>query len=371
MITSIGIKNFKCFSHLRLPLGKLTLLTGFNAGGKSSAVQPLLLIAQGLRRNLETEEFALNGDLVRLGSAADIMPPDAVSPFVEILVEASRGSVRWSLEARALDRQLRQHPASAASGSTQDESNDTTASIRKTIAALTFISAVREGVSDTYPYPDEVDARVPDVGILGEFAPFIFGMRADDIVPVQRRQTAETGTTLRKQVAAWIGTLFPHAQANVRLLPDVSLANLQFRTSDLGAWRRPVNVGYGFTYAFPIVVALLTAIEGQIVVVDSPEAHLHPAAQSVMGQLLVQFAKAGVQIIVETHSDHLLNGVRLALRAGMMDATETYVHFFTGARNGAHGVVSPTINAAGALSEWPAGFFDQSERDLALLSGWD
>jgi CRISPR-associated Cas5-like protein len=165
--------------------------------------------------------------------------------------------------------------------------------------------------------------------------------------------------------------LFPGAQANVQLIQQLSLLGLQFRLSDIGAWRRPANIGYGLTYSFPIIVALLTAREDQIVVVDSPEAHLHPFAQSQMGMLLGHFAAAGVQIIVETHSDHLLNGVRLAVKKAIVRNSDVRIHFFTGAGPTGHGVLTPGLDAEGRIDQWPEGFFDQFEKDLSHLAGWD
>ncbi len=116
---------------------------------------------------------------------------------------------------------------------------------------------------------------------------------------------------------------------------------------------------------------MLAAREDQIVVVDSPEAHLHPFAQSQMGMLLAHFAAAGVQIIVETHSDHLLNGVRLAVKKGIVGNSDVRIHFFTGAGPTGHGVLSPALDSEGRIDEWPEGFFDQLERDLSRLAGWD
>ena len=192
----------------------------------------------------------------------------------------------------------------------------------------------------------------------------------DSEVSAEKRHPQEQATSFRKQLDAWIGSLFPGAQANVQLLPQVSRLSLQFRLFDTGSWRRPANIGYGLTYAFPILVSLLAADAGQIVVIDSPEAHLHPSAQSQMGRLLAHFAAAGVQVLVETHSDHLLNGVRLAVKDQIIAHTDLEIHFFAGATRDTHGVVSPTIDRAGRINDWPKGFFDQSDNDLSVLSGW-
>ena len=145
---------------------------------------------------------------------------------------------------------------------------------------------------------------------------------------------------------------------------------LQFRLSETGEWRRPANVGYGLTYAFPILVALLAAEPGDIVVIDSPEAHLHPQAQSRMGWMLAAFAAAGLQLIVETHSDHVLNGIRLAVREQLLLSSKLSLLFFAGSSLNGHGVTSPRIDGEGRIYEWPDGFFDQSDKDVAQLAGW-
>jgi predicted ATPase len=145
---------------------------------------------------------------------------------------------------------------------------------------------------------------------------------------------------------------------------------LQFRLSETGEWRRPANVGYGLTYAFPILVALLAAESGDIIILDSPEAHLHPQAQSRMGWLLAVFAAAGIQLVIETHSDHVLNGIRLAVRDKILPVTKLSLLFFTGASLAGHGVICPRVDEQGRINEWPDGFFDQSDKDIAQLAGW-
>jgi len=106
-----------------------------------------------------------------------------------------------------------------------------------------------------------------------------------------------------------------------------------------------------------------------VVIIDSAEAHLHPRAQSAVGRFLGQMAGAGLQVLVETHSDHLLNGIRLAVRDSLIRSRDVALHFFEA--GGATGqVTSLAIDDNGAISDWPEGFFDQTERDLAILSGW-
>ena len=118
-----------------------------------------------------------------------------------------------------------------------------------------------------------------------------------------------------------------------------------------------------------MLVTMLTAELGSVVVIDSAEAHLHPRAQSAVGRFLGQMAGAGRQILVETHSDHLLNGIRLAVRDSLVKPHDVAVHFFD-AGDATGQVTSLTIDDNGAIGDWPEGFFDQAERDLAILSGW-
>jgi predicted ATPase len=127
---------------------------------------------------------------------------------------------------------------------------------------------------------------------------------------------------------------------------------------------RPPNVGFGLSYALPIVVAALTAIPGTLLIVESPEAHLHPAGQSAIGHFLAQVAGSGVQTVVESHSDHVLNGIRRAVaESRVIQADDVVVHFF-----GTSGASRLEIKDSGAVTEWPEGFFDQTETDLSHLA---
>jgi CRISPR-associated Cas5-like protein len=356
-VHAVSMEGFKCFDNLRLELGQLTLVTGFNGGGKSTALQPMLLLAQALRlATLDT--LPLNGPLVRLGTAGDIAPIQSERPMLlKVEGDAASLSVQPALQAGDRGLSLRAAPESRSSDR-----------LERALKTLSFLGAVRMGAEDAFPIPERIDVR--DVGHDGRFAPFWFDQLADEDVDPRRRRPGTEAATFRRQIDSWLSSLFPGAEANVQNVIAMSQMNLQFRLAELGSWRRPSNIGYGLTYAFPILVALLAAGPDQVIVIDSPESHLHPSAQSQMGRILTTFASAGVQIVVETHSDHLLNGVRLAVRDGVLLPEELRIHFFSGPNGKEHRVTSPGIGAEGQIYEWPEGFFDQGEKDLAQLAGW-
>lgn len=358
-ISASYMEGFKCFERLRLELGALTLVTGFNGGGKSTALQPLLLIAQTYRSG-DRRNMSLNGALTKLGTAGDIAP---ANPNLKMIIQAEgqNGSIKFEPKLRAGDRVL---PISALpDGPSQD------VRLSAGLSTLSFLGTVRPGTADAFPIPE--DLRFPDVGHDGRYAPYWYDQFVDDDVEEKRCHPESTAPVFRKQLDAWLGTLFPGAEANVQHVPALSLMNLQFRLSELGSWRRPSNIGFGLTYAFPILVALLAAERDQVVIIDSPESHLHPSAQSQMGRILGHFASSGLQIVVETHSDHLLNGVRLSVQARSLAADDLRIHFFKGPEGSEHGVVSTSVDARGEIYEWPDGFFDQGEKDLSKLAGWD
>ncbi len=374
MISNFQIRNFKCFEDLNLRFGGLTLLTGFNGGGKSTAIQPLLLLSQNMRSSESPRNFALNGTLVNLGTIGDVIPSEILAAPVEFIVQGrDKVKMHWTFSGKAGKRFLQNTGVKASDDddlSVRDIINAREKIIR-TLSKTIYISAVREGTADAFPFPNVSEDVFSSIGIDGRFASYWYDQLVDEDVPSARRHPTEPTGIFRKQLDAWLGALFFGAQANVQSLPQVSLLNLQFRLSATGPWRRPANIGYGLTYAFPILVALLSASNEQVVIIDSPEAHLHPSAQSAMGQILAHFAAAGVQIVAETHSDHLLNGARLAVKNGQLPHQSLQIHFFTGVTEDGHGVISPRVDSKGGIYEWPLGFFDQSEKDLSLLTGWE
>jgi predicted ATPase len=370
MIRTIHLERFKCFEQLDLELAPFTLLTGYNGAGKSSAIQPLLLISQAMRAR-EAAVLSLNGRLVRLGSVAEIMSAGGERTITLGFADELGNSARWSLEQdRALGGQemrLTEARFSFEDGTVPRWRASTEQPLLQAIRDVIFLSATRQPQQEAQPYPDFPATVVGDVGVEGEFAAYWYVRQADEEVAEARRHPNETRITVRGQIDAWLADLFPGANVNAESVTGVSLAKTTFRLGRSPDWRRPSNVGYGLSYVFPLLVALVCAKPSQIIVVDSPEAHLHPSAQSTMGSILAHFAAAGAQLVVESHSDHLLSGLRLAVRRGNLAPDAALVHFFESAT----GDECPTkigIDEDGGIQNWPTGFFDQAISDLVKLS---
>ena len=384
MLRLIEIENFKCYEALDLPCSSLTVLTGYNSAGKSTAIQPLLLMAQALRGAAGGEGLSLNGEVVCLGTEGDVLRAGAGTSSFSLGVLSANEKIRWAfgggrerssrgvvpLKGLEYVRDGRRRTSLAgrprriwpAAGGTNSQ-------LASAVRSVTFISATRALEMEVFPVPKAPFHPEGDVGAKGEYAPYWYLEYADEEVGEKRRHPDNDGETVRAQVDAWLGELFPDMRANAdRLSPDAPV-RLTF-SSKKQRWRaRPANVGFGLSYAFPMLVALLTKPQGSVVVVDSAESHLHPRAQSAVGRFLAQMAGAGLQIFVETHSDHLLSGIRLAVRDGLLKPEDVALHFFgQGGRVGQ--VTTLALDRNGTVSDWPEGFFDQAERDLAILSGW-
>ena len=162
----------------------------------------------------------------------------------------------------------------------------------------------------------------------------------------------------------------PGTKLNITANSAMDVVSLQY-SYGLSNDYRSTNVGFGITYVLPILVAILSAQSDTLILLENPEAHLHPKGQSKMGRLLAIAASCGIQIIIETHSDHLLNGIRVAVREKLAKADNVQIHYFErhfeDERNIITKVVSPRLYQDGGIDLWPDGFFDQSEHDLMEL----
>jgi len=359
VIGSLQVENFKAFRSAEFDFRPLTVLTGLNSTGKSTVIQALLLAQLAIE--LGGQRVPLNGTYgLALGEALDVLSSSAELQSITFELSGPRGKEIAILgvpndRAVALDVLHLGQPDGLVPP--RDGHVDT------------YLSAERLGPRDLLEIAPGSDSRIL-VGHQGQFTAHALAQAERTVVrkSLLHPSTDEVGLaiTLESQAQAWLSSIVRPVLVEARWLAGANAATLRFRDPDLLAeWARPANVGFGLSYALPVIVAALTASPGTLFLVENPEAHLHPAGQSLMGQFLTRVAAAGVQVVVETHSDHVINGVRLAsARDGFLPPSDVLVHFLADA--GTRYTIE--IQSSGALTEWPAGFFDQSEADLGQLS---
>lgn len=380
MIDSITLGNFKCFENELIPLRKLTLLSGINGAGKSSVIQSLLILRQiFLRADFRGATVSLSGNLVDLGRASDILFSSAQEDVINLEVKGQGRTLEagWLVNMETGD----------ASWGNRDEVEQGTAELADLgfalfnggpvgahrIAAFNYLNAERFGPRKALAM-GAGGAALFDVGKHGEKVFDALLTHQDSIVldgTDPRRLAQAAGDRLRDQVEAWLDEISPGVRLDIAGFSSADVAVGSFSFGREGALRsrdyRPTNVGFGLSYILPVLAALLAAPKGGLVLIENPEAHLHPRGQTRMGELCAAAAAAGVQVILETHSDHVLDGARLAVRNGLLASDDSIFHFLH-QKNGQTVRRTPTIDRDGRLSEWPEGFFDQHRRNAALLA---
>ncbi len=198
------------------------------------------------------------------------------------------------------------------------------------------------------------------VGARGENTVYLLHKMAQELVNEQLC-LGEDAKTLITQTEAWLG----------RILNPLSLKVKQLRSNIfellMGDFQ-PGNVGFGYSSVLPIIVAGLIAKPGEKLIVENPEIHLHPKAQSALIQFLVAVANTGVQVFIESHSDHVLNGIRVAVKEAQISQNEVSIFFhdrFNAERDVR--VTSIKLDKQGELSEYPENFFDEYSNQLFKL----
>ena len=118
------------------------------------------------------------------------------------------------------------------------------------------------------------------------------------------------------------------------------------------------DVGFGVSQVLPVLVALIVARPSQLVYLEQPELHLHPRAQVALAQVLADAAKRGVRVVAETHSSLLLLGIQTLIAEGDLSPELVKLHWFSRNKNGITEVTSANLDDAGAYGDWPEDFAD-------------
>ncbi|UUN29682.1 DUF3696 domain-containing protein [Streptomyces sp. FIT100] len=396
MIDRLTLHNYKAFRHAEIPLGPLTLLTGLNSSGKSSVLQSLALLRQsyesgdlavspllpearqaGLRTSVANQGFLLNGELVGLGTGEDVLHEDFTEDEPRIGLAVDEGPYHYEWTAAAEREQNLLPLVDADLPDTSEGGRERPAGPEAVTPAFftgpfQYLRADRISPAEFYPRDHQVAIGRGFLGVRGEHTVNFLRHHREDTVPAgPLRHPKAASDLLIDQTAAWMGDLCPGVDIQAEAIKGTDVVSLSYGfRGTLGATkrRRPTNVGFGLTYVLPIVVACLSARPGTLILLENPEAHLHPQGQTQMAALAASAAAQGAQVIMETHSDHVINGVRLAVKQGRITPGQAAFHYFRGDGTGVD-FVSPRVDADGMLDQWPSGFFDELENTLDQLIG--
>ncbi|QPJ61718.1 MAG: DUF3696 domain-containing protein [Candidatus Nitronauta litoralis] len=381
MLNQLTLKTFKCFELLKLPLRPLTILSGSNACGKSSVLQGLVLLYQTMREHEWSKYLLLNGDSIQLGTVSDVVDEVHSRRSFEIgLVDGDSRCYRWvffgersemsmKIENLTINDKTYTQPEKLRYLLPEDQ-NSTTSIFANRLRRLTYITAERMGPREIYPLEDKQITSV--VGSIGEHTVSLLHRNRDENV-LEKLVLPTAPPTLLRQVEERMRILFPGFALKVEQVQQANAVILSIRTSDDTEFHRPIHSGFGITQILPIVVAALSSKKESLILIENPEVHLHPAGQALMGQFLADVASAGVQVIVESHSDHVLNGVRRSVKSGSLSSENVAIHFFKKRSPDANDsqVISPTLDKTGNIDVWPEGFFDQFDKDMNHFAGWE
>lgn len=402
-----GYKSLAAPGGYEIPIRPLTLIAGANSSGKSSALQPLLLLKQTLEATYDPGPLLLSGPHVKLTSAGQIMPYGGGVPFRAGL-EVNRSDQVVSTFEPVGENEMRL----VRMGFTQDQvfnalnramsheeltkfipkpfvnlirsldKLNNTKTILTTIRNRCFMAIGRKSETDDVDFPGIFVEPAEDIPEIIRQIIHVPGLRGN---PARAYPTTAVGDlfpgTFEAYVAsivhAWQQDRDPRLKTLAAQLGELGLTwkveakqldatRVELRVGRLpraqrGGARDLVNiadVGFGVSQTLPVLVALLAAKPGQLVYLEQPEIHLHPKAQIALASILAEAAKRGVRVVAETHSALLLLAVQALVAEEKMDPNQVLLHWFQRNDDGVTEITTSELDKNGAYGDWPEDFGD-------------
>lgn len=380
MINKVTLEGFKCFGKRTLfPLSQVSILTGLNGRGKSTLIQAILSTTQSLTQSgLSSIEW--NGALVSLGEFDDVLTrgfdsgeigfgfetDDNVDKTLSFSLRKdntkSQSALFSSLLVDGVDRVTEMGLMTADNERLMDA--DGKMLIVKELGSTSdivswhnfrnasYVSADRQGPVNRVKYVVQDDKLHLDV-------------HGSNLLNILEAMTDQQRESVRKAMSEILrgGSL-----SVVKENEDVVLS---LDSTDSGALFKPTNVGYGYGYILSTLVALELAEEKSLFVIENPEAHLHPGAQAALTEHLLQVTNAkSLQLIIETHSDHIINTCLVEVKKKRISPDAISLLFFGKEADDVCDVRRLDITDQGRVKDAPVDFFDQIDKSLEVLVGF-
>jgi predicted ATPase len=410
-ISKIAVRGFKSISdEQQIELRPLTLLAGANSSGKSSLMQPVLLLKQTLEAPSDPGALLLNGPNVRFTSAEQLLSRITRKPrrvdFI-VRIELSQGMTLDLVFKRemGIGFEIGKMNYSRGDVKVQVSPKMSHEEIVKALPKLFGITIIRRSKAEDSSFwsvrrqrcflgfrAPEVYTRSPeflaraDLSPGGWFAPHLQslihlpGLRGN---PQRTYPKRATGPLFPGTFEDYVASIITQWQSK----GDPRLSQLGAALEDMGlTWKveaQPVDdtqvelrvgrlphsrsggdhdfvsvadVGFGVSQSLPVLVALIVAEPGQVVYLEQPEMHLHPRAQRRLAHVLADAANRGVIVVAETHSALLLREVQTLVATGKLSTDKVKLHWVQRHEDGCTVVTPADLDENGAYGDWPEDF---------------
>ncbi|QIR75282.1 DUF3696 domain-containing protein [Sulfurospirillum diekertiae] len=392
-IENIQIKNFKSLRDIEITLKGLTLITGINSSGKSTFIQSLLLLKENrelinqivtnsmmmssmkehseplrthiikLVEDTKNQPLSLEGEYIHLGDKKDIFNQEVYEEDISILIS--------TLPLKEISFTINYNNLSLSTTSPIPISNV----INLFSDDFQYLNTDRIQPSRTYEL-SERHVRKNLLGTKGEYtAHYLDENRHKPLnIKALKHNDAKTDRLL-DNVSFWLSEISNGIEVLPKKHLDTHQASLSYQYTygeNTTNEYSPLNVGFGITYVLPIIVAILKSKPGDLLIIENPESHLHPAGQAKIAKLCAIAVSNGVQIIVESHSDHFLNAIRVATKQNILKPEDSVIYYFSKRSDLMETKVEQLlIDENGKINKsWPKGFFDEYDKQLDQLITW-
>ncbi|MDR0414265.1 MAG: DUF3696 domain-containing protein [Prevotellaceae bacterium] len=378
MIRSIELKHFKAIKKKHFLLRNLNILLGLNGQGKSSFIQALLLLRQSDK--LSKGELKLNGGLVNIGTAKDVFYQYNPRQMSMALQFDSDDFYQMNFDYLAETDSLHNNLA-------KDSGDYLAQNAEQPLFSNNFqylnAQRIEPKSVNIAGYTSVMDAN--SLGSYGQYTAHYIELRGGEEVffdnllhkdteKYEVKGVEKADRTLKSQINLWLGEVSPGVRVQTsKISSDLILLEYKFKQPTLGSTNsfKPENVGFGISYALHVVTALLSARPGELIIIENPESHIHPRGQAELGKLIARVAQNDdVQVIIETHSDHILNGIRVAVKEAAIDKGKVVAFYFSKVVTDMEQYAKITdieIGQNGALSEYPKNLLDEWSNQLSKL----
>jgi len=405
-ITKISISGFKSIAtECSIEIRPLTILAGANSSGKSSIMQPLLLMKQTLESSTDYGALRLSGDNISFTSAQQILSyspdgeqTDTLTVAVELADSYKFKNTFKKPPKKAInlietiyysnDRDLIANTRMSSkeileilpeSSKTPHLLKNLPLNIHRFFCFNIFIyyaKLLTEGdlvpIDILYkPYQMFVveigkifhiqglrglERTLPVTGISqnfsGKFDKYVASL-------IHSWQTSESDKF--EALNTYLQTLNLSKRIEATEINDTQIELKVNRSLDSEDMVNIVDVGSGVSQVLPVLVALVAAKPEQLVYLEEPEIHLHPRAQANLGEIIVDAANRGVRVVLETHSDLLLRRIQSLIAEDKISPDKAILHWFSRDENGFTKVTTSDMDTTGAFGDFPEDF---SEVDL-------